>query len=678
MKFPLAWIAQYVDLPSDEEAAVAYTQSGSEVEGRETVEGETVFDFNITVNRPDSMNVVGLAREASVLLGKPLKPVETACAEAGPPIGDLTSVTVEAPDLCPRYAARVITGATVGQSPAWMQKRLAQCGLRPINAVVDVTNYVLLELGHPLHAFDMDRLSERRIVARRAAKGEKILTLDGAERTLDPEKLVIADAKSPVAIAGIMGGEDTGVTGVTRAILLEGAVFDPVNIRRSSKALGMHTDASHRFERGVDPEGPLQALDRAARLILELCGGQLAKGRIDVHPAPAAPRTVHLRHARLEALLGMAIPPERCEAILKALGFTLAAEPGGAWAATVPSYRVDVSREADLIEEVMRIHGLHDLRPGLPGGVDPVGGRPAALELEESLRDALVASGFTEAIHMSMTDPVVARALEPGVDPVALANPLTPAGSVLRTSLLAPMLLSVARNRARGVRKLSLMELGKVYLPSGAGKPAEERRCALLSYADEPATHWGEAPAPGFLHLKGRVEAAFGRLGLAARFEPCDRLPWAPGLCLSVLVGGEVRGHLGTLAPGALESAGLKSGLVHFAELGLEGLEALRGEPRFVPLSRFPSVVRDFSVLADRAVRWGDLRGRLESIGLPELSEVRLVDCYEGKGIPEGQRSWTFSLVFQSQVRTLTEDDIAPVADKVTGALQEAFGAVLR
>jgi phenylalanyl-tRNA synthetase beta chain len=678
MKFPVPWIAQFVKVPDDESVARAFTLSGSEVEGQEAVEGETVMEFGITVNRPDCMNVYGLAREASVLFDKTLGPVETAAPSSGPSAAELTSVAIEAPDLCPRYRALVLRGVRIGPSPAWMQKRLVQCGLRPINAVADVTNYVLMELGHPLHAFDMDTLKERRIVVRRARAGEKITTLDGLERTLAPDHLVIADATRPVALAGVMGGEDTGVTFATRDVLLEGAVFDPVNIRRTSKALGMHTDASHRFERGVDADGPVAALDRCAKLILEICGGTLAPGDVDVYPATAQPRRVTLRHARLVGLLGLDIAPERCEVILRALGFSLESAGPGVWTVTVPSFRVDVAREADLIEEVVRIHGLEGLEPTLPQGLDPVGGRPAELAFEERLRDQLVACGLIETIHMSMTDPDLRAALgEPG-EAVALANPLAPALSVLRTSLLPPLMACAARNRSRGARRVALFELGKAYLPQGEGLPAEERRAAVLIYSDAPAKTWGAPHAPTLLDLKGRVEEALGRLGLEPAFAAAESRPFAKGLALQIAVGGRTVGALGTLAPSALDAAGLKGGPAHYAEWSLEGLEALCRLPSFKPLSRFPSVVRDFSFLAEKVVPWAAIEERLAGLPLANVKAIHLVDCYEGEGVPEGKRSWTVSMVFQSPDRTLTEEDVAPVAQAVTGALQEAFGAVLR
>lgn len=688
MRFPVPWIGQFVDLPGDEAVARAFTLSGSEVEGQETVEGETAMEFGITVNRPDCMNVYGLAREASVLFGAPLKAPETTTPEAGPAASDLTSVTVEDPALCPRYRARVLTGVRVGTSPPWMQKRLLQCGLRPINAVADATNFVLMELGHPLHAFDLATLAEKRIVVRRARAGEKITTLDGVERTLDPERLVIADALRPAALAGVMGGEDTGVTFGTTSVLLEGAVFDPVNIRRTSKALGMHTDASHRFERGVDPEGPVIALDRCAKLILEICGGRIAPGAVDVYPSPAPLKRVTLRHARLVGLLGMDIPPERCATILGALGFVCEKRNGASgheWDVTVPSFRVDVSREADLIEEVVRVNGLEGLRGSLPQGVDPVGGRPAELEFEERLRDQLVACGCSEAIHMSMTDPALDGVVGSRAEAIPIANPLTPGQSVLRTALLAPLLLTAARNRARGVRRLALFELGKAYLPQDGGQPGqdggrprEDRRAAVLLYADAPAKVWGDVGAPGLLALKGKVEAALARLGLKPRFVPAQKEPFAKGLGMSLLLSGRRAGALGTLAPSALDAAGLKSGTAHYAEWSLEGLETQCAPASYRAVSRFPSVVRDFSFLAEKGVTWDSLSDRLAALELANLTAIHLVDCYEGEGVPPGQRSWTVSLVFQSAERTLTEEDTAPVAQTVTGALREAFGAVPR
>lgn len=680
MKFPLSWIREYVELPeSDGAVAEAFTLSGSEVEGTKTVEGETVCDFGITVNRPDCMNVYGLAREASVLFGRPLKPVETSVEEGGPEAAEEIAVRVEDPGLCPRYVARVVLGVRVGPSPSWMQKRLVQCGLRPINAVVDATNFVLLELGHPLHAFDRARLSERTIVVRRAGAGEKIRTLDGLERSLGPENLVIADGRRPVAVAGVMGGEDSGVTFATQDVVLEGAVFDPVSVRRTAKALGLHTDASHRFERGVDGEGPFYALDRCARLIQQICGGKVARGRV-VASAPGSPRPpILLRHGRIAALTGLAIAPERARTILEGLGFGVVREEEGGdlrWRVSVPSHRVDVSREADLVEEVVRIHGLSDLPAELPQGVDPVGGLPPILALEERLRDALSGVGFRETLHMTMTDPTLEAAFGEG-EAVALANPLSPQSSVLRTSLLGPLVAAVGRNRAHGRRRMALFEVGKVMKRDGQGV-REERRAAALLYSDAPPPRWGEPSPPGLLHLKGRVTSALSRLGLPVSFTPEEGPPCATGLRLRLVVGGKPVGFLGSLAPDLLGAAGLPSGALHAAEWSLEGFPQALGEPRFRPYSRFPQVVRDFTFLLPVEVPWERVERCLTSLSFNHLKEIRLVDLYAGKGVPEGRKALTFSLVFQSMERTLSDSDVAPVAGSVQGALQAEFGAVLR
>jgi len=678
MKFPISWIAEYVDLPESPEAvASAFTLSGSEVEGSETVEGETILDIGFTVNRPDCMNVYGLAREAAALFESPARPVAVECLEGSEDIGDAASVTIEAEDLCPRYVARHIRGVSVGDSPEWMQKRLIQCGLRPINAVVDVTNYVLLELGHPLHAFDMDTLDDRRIVVRRGAAGERILTLDGEDRALSQDMLVIADGRKPVALAGIMGDETTGVTRETREILLEGAVFDPVSVRRTSKNLGMHTDASHRFERGVDSEGPVSALDRAAKLILDICGGELSKGRIDAHPRPRERHRLTLRVPRVASLLGISVPPERCASILERLGFDVLSGEGETLDVTVPTHRVDITREADLIEEVARIGVLGTLEGTLPAMVDPEAGVPAAQRLEEAIRDDLAASGFCEAIHMSMSDPSLEAILGSDVEPARLTNPLAERASALRTRLLGPLVGAVARNRARGQRSMALFEIGRVYLPEGGGI-REESRLAVLLYEDDPPKRWGENGGSGALRLKGAVEGCLHAAGLPPAFRFEDTPPFLEGQCLSVSVGGRVIGYAGSVDPARIEPLDLPGGDLHLAEIVLEGLSSSRCRPAFEPLSRFPDVTRDFSFLLPAAVNWSELESTVVSLELPNLRSLSLVEMYEGKGIPKGKRSWTFSLAFQSNERTLTDEDVQPLVARVIGGLGERLQAVQR
>ncbi len=679
MKFPISWIAEYTQLPTDDEAvAQAFTLSGSEVETIESVGGETIFDFGITVNRPDCMNVFGLAREASVLFNGKLKHPESSCLESGPPVEELASITVEAPELCPRYSARIITGARVGESPAWIRKRLEQCGLRPINGVVDITNYLLMELGHPLHAFDIDRLKEGRIVVRRAINGETITTLDGVGRKLDRERLVIADARGPVALAGVMGGEETGVTEATRNILLEAAVFDPVNIRRTGKAMGLDTDASHRFERGVDPMGPEVSLNRAARLILEISGGTLAEGVIDIRAPKAPTAPILLRHARISSLIGMEIPEERCRSILEALGFGVEENSPGRWLVTSPSFRVDVDREVDLIEEIIRIHGLADLVASLPPCIDPVGGKPTEEIFEERLRDFAAASGYFEAIHMSMTSPNLEETFGVACGAVALSNPLSPETSVLRTSLLGPLCATVGFNRSRGARTVRLFETGRVFLPEAGGVIKERAAFAAVCYVDDPPVVWGERVDVSLLHLKGLVTSFFERAGIDGVFVVENHPPFVEGLSMAVLLNGKKIGWIGTLGPKAMAVTGLKSGVAHGVELSLEGLGAAAREPSFKSLSRFPAMARDLSFLVGKEVAWGGIMAKVKELGLPNLEAVKLVEVYKGRGIPGEKKSVTFSLVFRSHEKTLSEEDVVPLLEEVESAMKKVFSALRR
>lgn len=678
MRFPLPWLREFAPLPADDAAlARAFTLSGTEVEGQEISEGETVCEFGITVNRPDCMNAYGLAREAAALGGVTMAPVAaTLPAERGPEASAFATLEVADPGLCPRYRGLVITGIRVGESPAHIRKRLLQCGLRPINAVVDATNYVLLELGHPLHAFDLNTLRGKGIVVRRAFAGEKFTTLDGVERTLAPEMLVIADKERAAAIAGVMGGEATGVTAATTSILLEGAVFDPVSIRRTAKALALHTDASHRFERGVDFTGPELALERCAELILKSCGGQLAAGALEVSAVPPASPEIPLRWARVCDIAGMEIPPERGASILKNLGFGVA--PGtqeGISTVTVPTWRVDVTREIDLVEEIVRVHGLEDLPALQPPLVDPVGGRAAEQRLEESLRDAFTAAGFTEAICMSLADPAVEAIAAPGVPLAALSNPMAETASVLRASLSGGLLAAAARNRARGVRQMALFEVGHVFR-QGEGALQEEARVAALLFEDEPARRWGGDSLRGFLGLKGAALRILDHLGVEATFTRDSRAPFAEGHLLALERERHPLGILGTLSPEASASLGLK-GQAHLLELSLAGLLSAR-VPRFRPFSKYPAMSRDYSILAPTAVTWEQLHSVLRSIPTEHLTAVDLVEVYEGRGLPENTRSWTVTLLFQANTRTLADDDVREVPSLVEKALKDQLGASLR
>jgi phenylalanyl-tRNA synthetase beta chain len=681
MRFPPSWIREYVKVPADDTAlAAAFTLSGSEVEERLKVEGETVFDFGITVNRPDCMNVLGLAREASALFGAPLNPPGISYHAPTAESSVSGRVSVESPELCPRYRALLLTGVKPGPSPAWIQKRLVECGQRPINAVVDITNYVLLELGHPLHAFDLDRLAGQKIVVRTAREGESLAMLDGESRELPAGTLVIADAKAPVAVAGVMGGVETGVTFSTRNILLEGAVFDPISIRRTARRLGLHTEASHRFERGVDFHGPVMALDRAASLILENCGGEAAKEVTDVTArTPSQPR-ITLKGKTLNSVGGFHLPFERAAAILKSLGFSAVPEGEDALEVGVPSFRVDVSREIDLVEEVLRIHGMDAVPSRRPQVVDPVGGRPPALQLEEAARDILSASGFSETIHLTMTDPELEEAAALGGPPVPLDNPMSETASILRATLAGSLLSCAVKNRDRGTQEMSLFEIGFAFSAgSGEGKSiVQSRRLALLDFVDDPPTSLHGNKPHGLLRLKGTLEVLAERLGICGLSFKKENAPaFAEGQGLAVLIDGKPIGSAGAISGRLLGRLSLR-GHAFVSEIRLDGLEGARKIPRFKPFSRFPSVVRDFSFVVDDHVEWEKIRNLFENLSLPHLVSVNLVDLYKGESVPQGKTSWTVSLVFRSEERTLEEKDLDSIPGRVEGALASEIGATLR
>jgi len=466
---------------------------------------EATLEFEVYANRPDHLSVYGIAREAAALTGGLLRPPEAEVREAAQPVHEAAQVEVRDPDLCPRYIARVIRGVKIGPSPAWMARRLRAAGMRPINNVVDVTNYVMLELGQPLHAFDYHRLAGRRIVVRRAREGETLRTLDGVLRQLDPDMLLICDAERPVAIAGVMGGEDSEVTPETTDILLESASFHPVSIRRTAKRLGMRTEASHRFERGIDPHLAALAADRAAKLIAELAGGEVLQGRIDAAAELPRPRELTLRLQRVNGMLGTDLSPQEVEGILNRLGFETRREKDGAsLQVVVPTFRRDVEGEADLIEEVARIYGYDRIPATIPKGSGTQGGLSRPLPAVEQVRTLLAERGLCESITYSFVSPKLFDRLRipdghPWRRAIRLANPLSEDQSLMRTSLVPSLVEAAALNARRQVNDVRLFELGKVYLPRELPLkelPEERWTVALALMGQAPAHVWGEPARP--------------------------------------------------------------------------------------------------------------------------------------------------------------------------------------
>jgi phenylalanyl-tRNA synthetase beta chain len=693
MLFSRNWLAEYVDLPADpHEIARRLTAAGLNVEGVEEKGNDVLLDIDVTTNRPDCMNHFGLAREAAVIFGKPLRrPVDPIEADASDKAADAASVAVEDFQGCPRLTARVIRGVKIGPSPAWLRERLESIGQRSINNVVDVTNFVLWETGQPLHAYDLAKLGGRQIVARRARAGEELTTLDGQRRRLTPEMLVIADAREPVGLAGVMGGAASEVTAATTDILLESAHFDRLRVRLTAKALGMHTDASHRFERGTDPEGCLEAATRAARLIAEVAGGTVLAGGLDVRAEGFPPlRTGRLDLARLRAFAGAEIAAADVERWLPGLGFTLAplGPPGKttAWDVTAPSWRLfDFEPrpdgrvwEADLFEEAIRMYGMDNIRPTLPRvlGLDA---RPTPRQvLREKVRDYLAAAGYVETVHFAFGDPQADAAypsLRPEAKPLRLKNPLSESYSIMRRSLVPNLIDTAHFNQRRGARAVRLFEIACVYYPALPGEPLPDQpEHVALVCGGTVGDPWQREVILDLFDAKGALEGLAGSLGIRLEARPKDLPGLLAGSSAELVrpdrAGSdpeEVVGFLGRIA--AEESTPL-----YIAEIALDGLTG--GTPfREVELpSRFPGVEADFTLTHAAAVPWTEIDRAIAERTPPDLVSWGLKDRYRGPGVPEGAVNTTISFLYNSQERSLTQEEVNERQGALTTELERRFG----
>jgi phenylalanyl-tRNA synthetase beta chain len=700
------WLREIVPVTADvDTVAREIGLRGFEVAGIEHGR-EPVIDFEITANRPDCLSHIGLAREASAIWGLRLRMPEMAGFEirdAGSGIKDAGSgmrdsgsaildqglrirdsgalqVDLEAPDLCPRYCAQVFE-VKIAPSPAWLRDRLEAAGVRPINNVVDVTNYVMLEIGQPMHAFDLTRLALNRIVVRRAAAKESIRTLDGIDRTLADDMLVIADAERAVAIGGVMGGANSEIASTTTSIALESAYFEPASVRRTSRRLGLKTEASIRFERGGDIETPPLGIARAAELFVRIGAGVPAAPPIDRYPAPRQPKEVVLRSSRIARLLGQPVPPGDVPRYLEALGFGVRAgkELDGEWTVTVPSFRVDVAREEDLIEEVGRHYGFDRLPVRFPALATHQPPPDPRIARDRLVRLALTSAGFSESLTFAFIEEAAARPFcEPGVEPVAIANPLSEKFAVLRPSVLAGLIDGCVHNRRRGRKDVRLFETGSRFTPAGEGRSAGLAWCGAAS---EP--HWSE-PARGvdFFDVKGVVElmcAAFGVNTL--EFAASDASYLVRGRAADVRTGGVLLGLAGQLAPRIAEARGFPAGEeVYVAEIDTEALgsAAASDDLRVGSLPRFPSIVRDVSILVDDTLPAAAVRGTIRAAAPPTLAAIVEFDRYQGKGVPDGRVSLSLRLTFRAADRTLTDQEAQEATERIVDALRTTHGAERR
>jgi phenylalanyl-tRNA synthetase beta chain len=673
---------------------------------------EPVLELELTPNRVDCFGVYGVAREVHAITAAPLAPepwAEDAPAEGPGEVSQYASVRVEAPELCPRFTARVFTEVTVGPSPAWLQARLSAAGQRPINNVVDITNYVMLLTAQPLHAFDFDKVPGGALTVRTAREGEKMTTLDGVERTLDAESVLVCDHDGPSGIAGIMGGQTSEVSAGTSRVLLEVANWNGTNILRTSRLLGLRSEASSRFEKQLHPELCIRAQRVASRLLVELCGAKLVPGTIDV-AAEAPPRLrLRLRGGRLEGLLGMRIAQVDSVHHLERLGFGVETDDGDLLVDVPPDRRGDVTREVDLIEEVARVHGLDEhLRPTLPAVAGSAGGLSRAQRLRRRAEDSLRDLGFDEAIGWSFTDRGEAARLRlAGDDPraggVAVSNPLSEEQAAMRTTLLGSLLGAARHNLARDAERVALFESGRVYLPHPAKGPkgesgssfrpvgalgggfagerpapfAEPHRLGALAAGPLTPTGWrgGGEPADFFV-LKGVLEGLAERLGVALEFEPGAEPFLHPGRAARVLAGGREAGWIGELHPLVCREWDL-DGAVAF-EAGLaELLEAARaGEEIFEDVTTFPAVRQDLAVVVPAEAPAARVREAILAAGGELLRRAEVFDLYEGEQVGEGRKSLALRLEFRAPDRTLTDDEVAGLREAIASRLGEIGGSL--
>jgi phenylalanyl-tRNA synthetase beta chain len=678
MRLVISWLRDFVDVKaSPQEIADTIGLRGFEVAAIEPLDaGDAVIDFEVTANRPDCLSVMGLAREVATAFQIPYAPTHVTGGAAVPTgDNDRIRVTIEDEQLGPRYAGAVADITQVA-TPAWMTSRLQAAGVRPISAIVDITNYVLIERGHPMHAFDLAKLAGAEIKVRRAKKGEVLTTLDGVERKLDDEMLVIADRDRAQAVAGVMGGAQSEVSAATKAIVFESAYFKPASVRKTSKRLGLKTEASARFERGADINGAVTALQRAIGL-MEFVGAGNASGPIvDRYPAVRQPLTLHLRRERLAALLGAAVPDADVARILRGLGLDVASTSDG-WDVVAPTFRVDLVREIDLIEEVGRHYGFDRLEPAFPVLKQPAPPPDPRIARDQLVRRVLTAAGLSEAVTFGFIEAKAAALFERDAAQLAtIANPLNAKFDTLRPLLLPGLVDSVAHNRRHGRRDVGLFEIGTRFAPRG------ETRAVALALTGAVTEHWkGGAREADFFDAKGIVEALGGALGLSLQFEPAQVPYLVAGQTAAVLSGGARLGVIGRVAPSIVDERGApKQDAVFAAELDLDAAAAAAvaraGSVR--PLPRHPFVVRDLSIVVDAALPAEIIRGTIQAAGADSsLASVGFFDRYQGKGVPDGKVSLSLRLTFQAD-RTLTDAEVQTQFEAIVAALAREHGAVQR
>ncbi len=679
MRISLDWLKDFVDVDLPPERLIEKLDMiGLMVEEWKKENSDIILDIETYANRPDTLGHLGVAREIAAALGSKLKPQEWPLIEIEEKTSELCDVQIWDPGLCPRYSGLVVKGVKVGPSPEWLRKRIESMGLKPINNVVDVTNYVLFSTAHPIHAFDLAKLAGRKIIIRKAKQGETIRTLEEEDVSLLPDMLVIADAERPVAIAGVIGGLESSVQDETQDIFIESACFNPVSVRKTSKATGISTDASFRFERGADVSFPPQAALMAASLMTQF-GGKVSKGITDVYPKPVKERIVVLRNRRVFDLLGLEIEERFTEKVLSRLGFQVVPQRKEVWQVQVPHFRVDIEREADLIEEIARFYGYDKIPVHFPPLRVPEPPLDQKREKIERTRQLLLNHGFDEVLNFSFSYPEREDLLQTGQSPVEIRNPFSSKASLMRTTILGGLLDNIAWNRNRGADGVHLFEIGNIYFRKRK-KSHEQLTLSLVTTGLVGAAHWHrKSEKTDFFRLKGALEALMAYLNYEPfSFKKEDSVFFESGNSLALVFKEETIGYFGLLKKSLLDAFSLDEP-VWAAELNIE---TLFGKPtqvfQYAPVTKFPTVTRDVSFIADQNISFQDIRGVVEKLSLPYLASFDLYDRFSGSSIPKGKVSLSLRFVFSHPDRTLKTEEVDKLQQKIIKTLGTTFNFQLR
>ncbi len=679
MKISLNWLKEYVDVDLSIQRLVELLDNiGLLVEEWEEKGDDVILDIETYANRPDTLGHKGVARELAAALAHPLKEQSWPLAEISEMTSDLIDVQIWDDDLCPRYCGAIVKDVKVESSPDWLRKRLEAMGLKPINNVVDVTNYVLFSTAQPIHAFDLAKIGGRKIIIRRAKKGERLLSLDKENIDLSAEMLVIADEKKPIALAGVIGGDHSAVMETTQDVFIESAYFDPVSVRKTSKNTGIQTDASFRFERGADISFAPEAARMAASLMTHF-GGKVCKGIVDVYPKSRKTKAIMLRNHRVTALLGIEVDDGFTERTLTHLGFQVEAKQSGIRKVKIPHFRIDIEREADLIEEIARFYGYEKIPIQIPPlrSLDPI--LDPTKEKISKLRRLLFHQGFDEVVNFSFMDPETETRLSSGTKPVEIRNPISKKTSLLRTTLIGGLLENVTWNKNRGAEGVHIFEIGEIFYWDG-DEHQEKNMLALVMWGQVEEKYWKENDRDAdFFHLKGTVESLLIQL----RYEPFsfkkeNHPHYQKDSSLALYVKDEKIGHLGFLNQEILDVYFLNERILA-AEINLSQLfEKQPHSFQLRPAARYPSVNRDISFIGDKNITFEEIREVIEKLGLPHLEKYSLYDRFSGASIPEDKVSISLRFVFRHPQRTLHSEEVDILQGKIVAALRSRYSFQLR